>query len=254
MYYLELVSLSIPLVLCSKFHDTNKHLDILVKKKNKRKRNKATYTLISRVRLCWPHSWCLVPHVWDLIFHRNLISANFLWPGIKVIPPEVTLHLLLVLGDATSSQPFEMKVLGTQGLTGTKPWGLTLGGKLLTYVTIFPLSLSVRSWPQSSHPCPWWRWGSTCPPAHGDCGPWSSSFGRWGGLRHHIPALGGPGFHHHHLFSEAREVTTPDFKPTQAGKVPGQRQPQVAPLSLCLRILYLPAIYWCLISLSLLFI
>ena len=37
MYYLELVSLSIPLVLCSKFRDTNKHLDILVKKKTKEK-------------------------------------------------------------------------------------------------------------------------------------------------------------------------------------------------------------------------
>ena len=37
MYYLELVSLSIPLVLCSKFHDTNKHPDILVKKKKKEK-------------------------------------------------------------------------------------------------------------------------------------------------------------------------------------------------------------------------
>ena len=37
MYYLELVSLSIPLVLCSKFHDTNKHPDIFVKKKKKKK-------------------------------------------------------------------------------------------------------------------------------------------------------------------------------------------------------------------------
>lgn len=116
--------------------------------------NTVTYTLTSQVCFCWPHAWCLAPCVWDLIFHRNLLCANFLRPGIKVIPLEVSCHLLLlVLGDATSSQSLEMKVLGTQGLTGTKPWGLTLGGKLLTYVTIFPLSLSARSRPQSS--CPW---------------------------------------------------------------------------------------------------
>ena len=151
-----------------------------------------TYTLISQVCFCWPHSLCLAPCVWDLIFHRNLIWANFLRPGIKVIPPEVSCHLLLlVLGDATSSQSLEMKVLGTQGLSGMKPWGLTLGGKLLTYVTIFPLSLSARSCPQSSRPWPLMAVGvylSTCTRRL-----WSLEFQLWevGGI---VPSHSCPGW------------------------------------------------------------
>lgn len=55
-----------------------------------------------------------------------------------------------------------------------------------------------------------------------------------GGIAPSHSALGGPGFHHHHLFSEAREMTPPDFT---SGWCPWSKAVSGCPLSLCLRLL-----------------
>lgn len=100
----------------------------------------------------------------------------------------------------------------------------------------------------------WWRWGSTCPPAHRSYGPWSFCFGRWGGIVAitFLPWVG-LGFititcflkpeRWHHQISK-----TSGWSPWSKSSL------KVAPLSLCLRLLYRLAIYWCLPGVSLLFI